>query len=45
VCTLSERNPNLVKAYQKYNQKGLEILSVSLDEEKKHWLKAIKMIN
>jgi thiol-disulfide isomerase/thioredoxin len=37
-------NPNVVKAYAKYNQKGFEILGVSLDVEKDraNWLKAIQ---
>jgi thiol-disulfide isomerase/thioredoxin len=37
-------NPNVVKVYHKYHDKGLEIVSVSLDKEgdKDRWLKAIK---
>ena len=37
-------NPNIVKAYAKYRQKGFEILGVSLDAEKDKdkWLKAIQ---
>ncbi len=35
-------NPNVVKAYQKYHDKGLEILGVSLDRTKNAWLTAIK---
>jgi thiol-disulfide isomerase/thioredoxin len=41
-------NPNVVKIYNKYHDKGLEIIGVSLDgssrqkEPKKAWLKAIK---
>jgi len=37
-------NPNVVKAYAKYHDKGLEILGVSLDDEKTKdaWLAAIK---
>jgi peroxiredoxin len=35
-------NPNVVKAYNKYHEKGLEILSVSLDKNKEAWLNAIK---
>lgn len=35
-------NPNVVKAYNKYHEKGLEILGVSLDKNKEAWLKAIK---
>lgn len=34
-------NKNLVKLYSKYKNKGLEILSVSLDDEMKDWKKAI----
>jgi peroxiredoxin len=38
-------NPNLVKAYEKFKQKGLEIMSVSLDgiAQKKAWLNAIRI--
>ncbi len=35
-------NPNLVKLYNKYKDKGLEIYSVSLDTNKAEWEKAIK---
>jgi len=35
-------NPNLVKAYQKYHDKGFEIFAVSLDKDKEAWLKGIK---
>src|SRR5690606_4908446 len=37
-------NPHLVKAYEKYHPKGLEIIGVSLDENKGKdaWLKAIE---
>ncbi len=37
-------NPNLVKAYNKYQEKGFEILSVSFDDAKgkNAWLAAIK---
>lgn len=34
-------NKHLVKLYNKYKAKGLEILSVSLDEEMKDWKKAV----
>ena len=34
-------NPNVVKAYAKYHNKGLEILGVSLDTRKEAWIKAI----
>ena len=37
-------NPNLVKLYDEYHSKGLEIISVSLDREaqKEFWIKAIE---
>ena len=37
-------NPNVVKVYEKYHDKGLEIISVSLDKpgQKDKWLKAIE---
>lgn len=35
-------NPNVVKAYQKYHEKGFEILGVSLDDKKEKWLQAIQ---
>lgn len=40
-------NPNLVKAYQKYKEKGFEILSISLDDaaHKRDWLDAVKKDN
>ncbi|SHM10369.1 Peroxiredoxin [Chitinophaga jiangningensis] len=34
-------NPNVVKAYEKFNPKGFEILGVSLDDKKEKWLAAI----
>lgn len=34
-------NKHLVKLYSKYKGKGLEILSVSLDDEMKDWKKAV----
>jgi peroxiredoxin len=39
-CRLSNRH--LVKLYSKYKEKGFEIFGVSLDENKKDWMKAIK---
>ncbi|MDD7888138.1 TlpA disulfide reductase family protein [Flavivirga sp. 57AJ16] len=38
-------NPNLIKAYAKYHDKGFDILSVSLDTKKEAWEKAIKQEN
>lgn len=35
-------NPNVLKAYQAFHPKGLEILAVSLDSNKDSWLKAVK---
>lgn len=37
-------NPNVVKLYEKYHDKGLEIIGVSLDNngQKKRWVKAIE---
>lgn len=34
--------PHLKETYKKYNSKGLEIISVSIDDSKKAWLKASK---
>lgn len=35
-------NPNVVKIYEEYHPKGLEILGVSLDNNKEAWMKAIE---
>lgn len=35
-------NKGLGKLYEKFHDKGFEIFSVSLDEEKEEWVKAIK---
>lgn len=37
-----KENPNIVAAYKTYHKAGLEILGVSLDENKKSWLAAVK---
>ena len=34
-------SPNLVKAYQNYASKGFTIFSVSLDQDRKKWIRAI----
>ncbi len=34
-------NPNVVRVYKKYHDKGLNIIGVSLDRNKDHWIKAI----
>lgn len=40
-------NPNFVKLYDKYHEKGLNIISISLDREnqKSRWIKAIEKDN
>ncbi len=38
-------NPNVVKMYQKYHDKGFEILGVSLDKNPNSWKKAIESDN
>lgn len=35
-------NPNVVKAYNKFKSKGFEIYSVSFDQDRDKWLKAIQ---
>jgi peroxiredoxin len=35
-------NPNVVRMYDQYKSKGFEILSVSLDNTRDNWLKAIE---
>jgi len=35
-------NPNVVKTYHKYHDKGFEVYSVSLDRDKASWVKAIE---
>lgn len=35
-------NPNVVRMYHKYNDKGFEVFGVSLDRNKKDWVEAIK---
>jgi len=34
--------PNVLQVYNEYNNKGLKIVSISLDDKKESWLKAIK---
>ncbi|TJZ61084.1 AhpC/TSA family protein [Sphingobacterium olei] len=38
-------NPNIVKAYNKYKEKGFDIVAVSLDKNKNSWLDAIAKDN
>jgi len=35
-------NPNVVKVYKKYHDKGFEVFSVSLDKDKTSWMKGIE---
>jgi len=37
-----EVNPHLIDIYNRYHEKGLEILSISVDRDKTAWLKAIE---
>ncbi len=37
-----KENPSLVNLYEKYKHKKFDILAISLDKEKKEWIKAIK---
>jgi thiol-disulfide isomerase/thioredoxin len=37
-----QENPNLVKAYKKYHDRGFEIFQVSLDRTREAWIKAIE---
>ncbi|MBK5272148.1 MAG: TlpA family protein disulfide reductase [Bacteroidia bacterium] len=39
-CRIS--NKHMVKLYPKYKEKGFEILGISLDDNMKGWLKAVK---
>jgi len=36
-----QENPNVVKAYKRFKDKGFEIYSVSFDQDRAKWLKAI----
>ncbi len=37
-----KENPNVVRAYQKYKDKGFDVIGVSLDRDRNRWLDAIK---
>ena len=37
-----EENPEMVKLYRQYENKGFEILGVSLDESREQWLRAVE---
>ncbi len=36
-----KENPNVVKLYQKYKDKGFDVFGVSLDKNRENWIKAI----
>lgn len=38
-------NPNIVKAYEKYHDKGFDVFGVSLDRDKDAWLEAVEKDN
>lgn len=38
-----EENPVVVRAYNKFKKRGLEIVGLSLDSKRENWLKAIKV--
>ncbi len=40
-----KENPNVVLAYQKYHDKGFDILGVSLDKDRQRWIDAIAIDN
>lgn len=37
-----KENPNIVKVYEEYHDKGFNVLGVSLDKDRDKWLKAIE---
>ncbi|SKB65795.1 TlpA disulfide reductase family protein [Daejeonella lutea] len=37
-----QENPNVVRAFQKYKDKGFTVLGVSLDRDRKDWLKGLR---
>jgi len=38
-----DENPNVVQAFQKFKDKGFTVLGVSLDKERKDWIRAINV--
>ncbi|MEJ7912171.1 MAG: TlpA disulfide reductase family protein [Chitinophagaceae bacterium] len=40
-----EENPSLIKAFKKFKDKGFPIISISLDNDKDNWVKAIRKDN
>ncbi|WP_185731510.1 TlpA disulfide reductase family protein [Larkinella rosea] len=37
-----QENPNVVRMYNKYKEKGFEVYSISLDDSRDKWLKAVQ---
>lgn len=37
--------PNVLEAYNKFHDKGFEVIGISFDQKKEAWVKAIKQIN
>lgn len=37
-----QENPNVVRVYNKYKEKGFEVFSISLDDNRDKWLKAVE---
>ena len=37
--------PNVLEAYNKYHDKGFEVIGISFDQKKEAWVKAIEQIN
>lgn len=37
-----QENPNVVKAYNQFKDKGFEVLSVSVDQKREDWIKAVE---
>ena len=44
-CTCKWEMPNVVAAYKKYHEKGLEIVGLSFDGERDDWMEAIESWN
>ena len=42
MAPVGRKNPNVVKAYNKFKNKGFEIFGVSLDKNEDRWVKAIE---
>lgn len=40
--TCRQENPNVLKIYNEFREKGFDIISVSIDRTKDEWVKAIK---